>query len=229
MGARQNSGWIAVDLDGTLAHYEHGRGPDHIGTPIPAMLERVKQWLSEGRDVRIFTARVKGWKGTSGAIERRIRQWCKEHLGCEIPITCEKDLGMIELWDDRCVQVITNTGKSLADAFAAEQSAGRGTPAPGTEEREPSEQPDGPVPPKLAQNEMPAADDQDCSGVRIRGERWQYCDLPRVSIPVFKQFIAMAGADNIRLLSLSCGPDWKRGQLYISPKGLANLRGSVTA
>lgn len=28
------------------------------GDPIPAMLERVKQWIAEGRDVRIFTARA---------------------------------------------------------------------------------------------------------------------------------------------------------------------------
>jgi len=227
MSSRQNSGWIAVDLDGTLAYYEHGRGPDHIGAPIPAMLERVKQWLLEGRDVRIFTARISNWRGASSAVERRIKQWCKEHLGCEIPITCEKDLGMIELWDDRCVQVITNTGKSLADEFAAERSVLRGRS--GMEDREPRGESDDRVPIGLAHDEMPAADAQETSGVMIREARWQYCDLPRVSIPVFKQFVAMAGAENIRLLSLTSGPDWKRGQLFISPKGLSNLRGSVTS
>lgn len=41
-------GWIGVDLDGTLAHYDGWKGADHIGEPIPAMVERVKQWLSEG-------------------------------------------------------------------------------------------------------------------------------------------------------------------------------------
>lgn len=52
------SGWIGVDLDGTLAMYDGFKGPEHIGDPVPKMLERVKKWLAEGREVRIFTARV---------------------------------------------------------------------------------------------------------------------------------------------------------------------------
>ena len=52
------NGWIGVDLDGTLAYYDQWRGALHIGEPIPVMLERVKRWLDEGKDVRIFTARV---------------------------------------------------------------------------------------------------------------------------------------------------------------------------
>lgn len=112
-----SNGWIGVDLDGTLAYYDHWRGPDHIGAPIPAMLARVKRWLAEGRDVRIFTARVDG--GAVGGeqtsdvnlVEIFIRAWCAEHVGCELPVTCRKDYGMIYLYDDRCVQVETNTGK----------------------------------------------------------------------------------------------------------------------
>lgn len=48
-------GWIGVDLDGTLAEYTGWHGPGHIGPPIPKMLDRVKNWLAEGVDVRIFT------------------------------------------------------------------------------------------------------------------------------------------------------------------------------
>ena len=33
--------------------------------------------------------------------------WVKD--GEELSVRCDKDLFMIELWDDRCVQVITNT------------------------------------------------------------------------------------------------------------------------
>ena len=29
------SGWIGVDLDGTLARYDGWRGIDHIGEPMP--------------------------------------------------------------------------------------------------------------------------------------------------------------------------------------------------
>lgn len=115
------SGWIGVDLDGTLAHYE-GWGDGSIGKPIPLMVERVKQWVAAGREVRIVTARV-GLKSTGPHTDApcepcleasrelaRIEHWCREHLGFTLPITCCKDFGMIELWDDRCVQVIPNTG-----------------------------------------------------------------------------------------------------------------------
>lgn len=48
-----NRGWIGVDLDGTLAHYDGWKGETHIGKPIPLMLARVKRWLAEGKEVRI--------------------------------------------------------------------------------------------------------------------------------------------------------------------------------
>jgi hypothetical protein len=49
-----DNGWIGVDLDGTLAHYDGWKGADHIGEPIAPMVERVKRWLSEGHEVRVF-------------------------------------------------------------------------------------------------------------------------------------------------------------------------------
>lgn len=120
--------WIAVDLDGTLAEYHGWPADGSIGKPIPAMVDRVKAWLAEGKDVRIFTARV--WPteidlpGTSteqteryaSACEQRerIRQWCGEHLGKELRMTHVKDPFMIELWDDRAIQMIPNTGERAA-------------------------------------------------------------------------------------------------------------------
>lgn len=103
-------GWIAVDLDGTLAHYDGWKGIDHIGEPVPLMVARVKAWLADGRDVRIFTARV-----ADGAIETRtfIVEWCAKHIGQALPITNVKDFGMVELWDDRCVQIELNTGRRM--------------------------------------------------------------------------------------------------------------------
>jgi len=44
-----SGGWIGVDLDGTLAHYEGFKGAQHIGEPISPMVERVKRWLAEGK------------------------------------------------------------------------------------------------------------------------------------------------------------------------------------
>lgn len=107
-------GWIGVDLDGTLADYGVWVGPEHIGAPIPLMVERVKKWIAEGQPVRIFTARVCQWKDGSKdipAVRSAIEKWCLEHLGAIIPITCTKDWEMVELWDDRAIQVIKNTGK----------------------------------------------------------------------------------------------------------------------
>lgn len=122
------SGWIGVDLDGTLAEYDHWRGEDHIGPPIAPMVARVKGWLAEGREVRIFTARVyEPWVIENGfhmaRISKReavkvIEAWCLEHVGRVLPVTNEKDYGMVELWDDRAVQVIPNTGLRADEAFA---------------------------------------------------------------------------------------------------------------
>ena len=39
-----------------------------------------------------------------------IDRWCLKHLGEALPITCIKDMRMTELWDDRAIQVVPNTG-----------------------------------------------------------------------------------------------------------------------
>ena len=112
MGDKQ-PGWIGVDLDGTLAEYDGWKGADHIGPPIEKMLERVKAWLAEGRPVKIFTARVSPQAeivGEADVSRRAIWAWCEEHLGVALPVTATKDFAMIQLWDDRCVQVNENTG-----------------------------------------------------------------------------------------------------------------------
>lgn len=97
-----------MDLDGTLAEYDRWVGANHIGKPVPKMLERVKAWRAAGKQVRIFTARV---AVPAPGVLRYIEDWCLEHIGEALPVTCAKDYGMIELWDDRAVQVIPNTGE----------------------------------------------------------------------------------------------------------------------
>jgi hypothetical protein len=105
------AGWIGVDLDGTLAEYDHWRGADHIGAPIPKMLTRVHRWLDGKYNVKIFTARVAG--DDHGAVRAIIETWCLKYIGEVLPVTNKKDYGMIELWDDRAVQVIANTGERV--------------------------------------------------------------------------------------------------------------------
>lgn len=113
-----SSGWIGVDLDGTLAEYGGWQGELHIGKPVPIMLDRVKAWRELGVEVRIFTARVAegafnldGSRHSVEHIREAIQTWCEEHVGERLPVTNQKDYAMVELWDDRCVQVIPNTGR----------------------------------------------------------------------------------------------------------------------
>lgn len=113
------SGWIGVDFDGTLCVYPGTFGVPHdIGKPVPRMVSRVKQWLSEGIDVRIMTARaagpfvdVRGNQSTKEECLQEVQDWCRIYIGQVLPITCQKDYNMIELWDDRAIQVVANTGR----------------------------------------------------------------------------------------------------------------------
>lgn len=110
-----NRGWIGVDLDGTLAHYDGWVSETHIGKPIAPMVKRVVAWLDQGIEVRIFTARVGTTKDDRdlSVVRKAIEDWCVEHIGYSLPITNLKDFGMIELWDDRAVQVEKNTGRRV--------------------------------------------------------------------------------------------------------------------
>lgn len=106
------NGWIGVDLDGTLAYYDGWKGVEHIGKPIELMVKRVNEWIEKGINVKIFTARVCDGKETTRKI---IEDWCVNNIGKKLEITNVKDYGMIELWDDRSIQVVINTGISIQD------------------------------------------------------------------------------------------------------------------
>ena len=123
MSTNNKMGWIGVDLDGTLAHYDGWKGVDHIGAPIKPMIERVKEWLRRGTHVKIFTARMHGHGmpiiGVGNAdVKTPIENWCIQHVGQVLEITNVKDFGMIELWDDRAIQVEINTGNPVASCKA---------------------------------------------------------------------------------------------------------------
>lgn len=100
-------GWIGVDLDGTLAEY-HGWDNGKIGEPVQLMLARVKEMIANGATVKIFTARV---SVTPDRGDRKaIQDWLETHGLPRLEVTNVKDLHMIELWDDRAIQVTPNTG-----------------------------------------------------------------------------------------------------------------------
>jgi hypothetical protein len=102
------SPWIGVDLDGTLARDLGSTRGDEIGSPIEPMLVRVQKWIAEGRTVKIFTARASSPRQVAA-----IKEWLVSCGLPELEVTNVKDLHMIELWDDRCVQVTTNLGEPI--------------------------------------------------------------------------------------------------------------------
>lgn len=120
MSSNIGGGWIGVDLDGTAAYYTSWKGIEHIGEPVPLMAARIRKMLDEGKDVRIFTARVCHLFLPNCPEERRreaemareyIQQWTEKHFGRRLPVTAVKDFAMIELYDDRCIQILANTGR----------------------------------------------------------------------------------------------------------------------
>lgn len=100
----ENPAWIGVDLDGTLAVNDQENG---IGSPVQSMVDRVRSWRREGVVVKIMTARAAHAK--EDELED-IREWSLENIGEVLPITCKKDFMMVELWDDRAVRIVRNTG-----------------------------------------------------------------------------------------------------------------------
>jgi len=95
----------AVDLDGTLAHYDGWKGEHHIGEPVPKMLDNVKTWLKQGDRVVIFTARAK-----TDSAKSHIKKWLSKHGLPELEITNVKTPKMDFFYDDKAVGIAANTG-----------------------------------------------------------------------------------------------------------------------
>lgn len=102
-------GGIGVDFDETLATFE---GLHTCGQPIARMVERVKRWLAEGKEVRIFTALVCGAVDVQHQVEL-VSDWCAEHLGTVLPVTATKDFSLDEIWDDKARGTPPRSGLSF--------------------------------------------------------------------------------------------------------------------
>jgi hypothetical protein len=140
--------WIGVDLDGTLAQLHTVLPWNVFGPPIPRMVERVKAWVASGHTVRIITARVFPYIHGNPAFNHAysysqqclvtgemfkisqmlqvIREYTEEHVGTALDATCAKDYRMLQFWDDRAVQVVANTGMTLAEEMVAKAVAEQG-------------------------------------------------------------------------------------------------------
>jgi len=103
---------IAVDLDGVLAVDLPRSDEFEIGPPVPEMLQLVKDWVTNGEEVWIFTARLSG----TSDVERMtscIQDWCETNGLPRLPVTNRKS-GRIRMYvDDRAVAVVPNTGHLL--------------------------------------------------------------------------------------------------------------------
>jgi len=109
---------IAVDLDGTLAHYESGQYPE-IGDPVEPMMARVHKWIEEGHEVIIFTARA-----SNGDRDiKLVKAWLNKHGIGDLEVTATKTTDIDVFWDDKAVQVIPNTGKCVANEEYQESCA----------------------------------------------------------------------------------------------------------
>lgn len=105
--------------------------------------------MATGEEVRIVTARVGlpivGREGTlmiSSALKSKCRvtgelfsdqmminavhDHLQKHSLPRLQVQCYKNVDMLELWDDRAVQLVPNTGRTLAEEHEAELSALRG-------------------------------------------------------------------------------------------------------
>lgn len=114
MNTKLGKPWIACDLDGTIAFQDRWAGIEHIGAPIPSMIQRIKAWLGAGHDVRIFTARASHPNPDQRAQAIRVIEgWCEQHIGRKLPVTATKDYDMVLLYDDRARQVAFNKGEII--------------------------------------------------------------------------------------------------------------------
>lgn len=104
-GEHVQRGWIGIDLDGTLAICDSILNMSQIGSPVPKMINFVKGLIEKKHRVKIFTARA-----SDPDQVQLVKKWLKENSLPDMEITNIKDFGMIVLYDDRAIQVITNTG-----------------------------------------------------------------------------------------------------------------------
>ena len=101
---------IAVDLDGTLAHYDGWKGIEHIGPVIPEVANAMELAQAEGAEVHLFTARVSDPEDAAEA-HQVISKWAEANHFNFASITAVKHKFFTEFWDDRAIQVIKNTGE----------------------------------------------------------------------------------------------------------------------
>jgi len=109
---KDTQSWLGVGLDGVLAERTDAGLTGEIGPPIPNMVARVRDWVKYKRiKVRVLTPRA---STEAGAEE--VRAWLDSNRLSYLEFTSAKDLHMVEFWDDRAVQVISNLGVVVGES-----------------------------------------------------------------------------------------------------------------
>jgi len=106
--------WKGIDFDGCVATYDPNQMTDifWIGEPIWEMIDRIKAWIAEGWEIKIFSARATF--GIPGI--RCVQDWLEDVAGLpRLDVTNIKDGRCVAIYDDRAVQVEGNTGRLLGE------------------------------------------------------------------------------------------------------------------
>lgn len=117
-GGAATQGWIGVDLDGTLAVHGQYDGVDRIGKPVKPMVKRIQEWLDAGLEVRVFTARA-----SEPSLIPAVKKWLGKHRLGSLEVTNQIDRHCLEIWDDRAVRVVENTGNPVRSLSHAARPA----------------------------------------------------------------------------------------------------------
>jgi hypothetical protein len=102
---------IALDFDKTLATYDSKDGIWKLGEPIKPMVEKVKEWLSKGYRISIFTARMAHSAATQKMQERLIHEWLVNNGLPKLDVTAIKHPDFSHFIDDKAYHVEPNTGR----------------------------------------------------------------------------------------------------------------------
>jgi hydroxymethylpyrimidine pyrophosphatase-like HAD family hydrolase len=97
---------IGLDFDGTLAFYDDSHNDIEDQLIIPEMYRRVANWIEQGHEVYLFTA-----KASDGDMIRRLRKWLNDNdLKGIKQITNKKVPGTNYYVDDGALVVDKNIG-----------------------------------------------------------------------------------------------------------------------
>lgn len=98
-----------------------------IGVPVKKAIlgdnNTPSGWRWAHSETKSQLCRVTGAHFSNKMMADALADYTEEHVGARLDATCIKDLRMIELWDDRCIQVEANTGRTVFDEWEAEYAA----------------------------------------------------------------------------------------------------------